>query len=239
MMTSDLRWRDFHELSDLILDNNTTLTMIHFLLLFSRQGKLRLQKWFEAYPVCSTQVWNDVITLFVGQSKEEDHSRADRINLDQESQDVFLHRVAGSEDSVQEVRQSLLLHRGRRLGQWTTDPGDHSQICGASWQIFWKCKQYYNHWCMILINLTPGLWTGHHLQLWKGLLHAGWVVDWWRDSGDEQEECSQSYCCARFASRRRQSSRAVRGHWAWIRSAGSTCVFSIKMILYVVPKFWK
>ena len=26
-------------------------TMIHFLLLFSRQGKLRLQKWFEAYPV--------------------------------------------------------------------------------------------------------------------------------------------------------------------------------------------
>merc|ERR1719154_123668 len=24
--------------------------MIHFLLLFSRQGKLRLQKWFEAYP---------------------------------------------------------------------------------------------------------------------------------------------------------------------------------------------
>ena len=29
------------------------LTMIQFVLLFSRQGKLRLQKWFDAYQVKS------------------------------------------------------------------------------------------------------------------------------------------------------------------------------------------
>jgi len=31
-------------------DKFAQLNMIHYMLLFSRQGKLRLQKWYVAYP---------------------------------------------------------------------------------------------------------------------------------------------------------------------------------------------
>lgn len=34
----------------ILIDILITITMIHFMLLFSRQGKVRLQKWFTAYP---------------------------------------------------------------------------------------------------------------------------------------------------------------------------------------------
>ena len=40
------------------------VTMIQFVLLFSRQGKLRLQKWFDAYQdnykkkICRELIWN-------------------------------------------------------------------------------------------------------------------------------------------------------------------------------------
>ena len=37
------------------------LTMIQFVLLFSRQGKLRLQKWFDAYQVKHIAWSKDVI----------------------------------------------------------------------------------------------------------------------------------------------------------------------------------
>ena len=37
------------------------LTMIQFVLLFSRQGKLRLQKWFDAYQVKQIAWSKDVI----------------------------------------------------------------------------------------------------------------------------------------------------------------------------------
>lgn len=41
-----------------------------------------------------------------------------------------------------------------------------------------------------------GLWTWHHLQLWKGILHARWTHGGRGSVWDKQEECAQGHSCA-------------------------------------------
>ena len=62
--------------------------MIHFMLLFSRQGKLRLQKWFDAYQVFSIfRDLKDYVTFLsvLGKVKKENNSRTDLNNTDKKT----------------------------------------------------------------------------------------------------------------------------------------------------------
>ena len=63
-------------------------------------------------------------------------------------------------DSVQEVRIFVFLLCNWGVWQWADNIRSNSQICGNSWQVFWK-----------------RLWARHHLQLRKSLLYFGRVFD--------------------------------------------------------------
>ena len=114
--------------------------MIQFVLLFSRQGKLRLQKWFDAYQVnyllwlnpTWLPNWVDLFCTFwclylsavfhlsefwctalAGQLQEKDLQRTNLKHPCTEAEDVQLYRVERAQDCLQEIRQSLLL-----CGNW-------------------------------------------------------------------------------------------------------------------------
>ncbi|KJH50329.1 clathrin adaptor complex small chain [Dictyocaulus viviparus] len=79
--------------------------MMQFMLLFSRQGKLRLQKWYTAYQ--------DKVTLVIKNFeayKEENMSRTDYANFIKEAEDVRLSRIQRSEDSLQECSRYASLY---------------------------------------------------------------------------------------------------------------------------------
>lgn len=104
-------------------------------------------------------------------------------------------------------------------GQRAYHPRNHSSLCGAARQIFWQ-RMYPPcvltlHWlktthlnCLFLgvahslsCLLVLGLRIGHHLQLWKGLLHPGRVYTGWRSTGNLEEKCAQGHRAGRHASR--------------------------------------
>ena len=116
--------------------------MIQFVLLFSRQGKLRLQKWFDAYQVnyllwlnpawfpnwvdlfcsfwclyfivsCASFKWFLMLSNPAGQLQEKDLQRTYLKHPCTEAKDVQLYRVERAQDRLQEIRQSLLL-----CGNW-------------------------------------------------------------------------------------------------------------------------
>lgn len=66
-----------------------------FMLLFSRQGKLRLQKWYMAYP----------------DKTKEDYPRTCYHDSGPQAQDVLFSRVEGLQDCLQAVR---LTHKYRK-----------------------------------------------------------------------------------------------------------------------------
>lgn len=45
------------------------------------------------------------------------------------------------------------------------------------------------------------MWIRHHIQLWEGLLHFGWVGTGWWAAGDQQEECTEGHRCPGPAAR--------------------------------------
>ena len=69
------------------------------------------------------------------------------------------------------------------------------------WQYFgyclWTVLTVLESWFESICNsCSPGVWAGHHLQLWESLLHVGWVHAWGRGAGNQQEECAQGHCCS-------------------------------------------
>ncbi len=42
-----------------------------------------------------------------------------------------------------------------------------------------------------IICLSSGMWVGHHLQLWEGVFHAGWVIARRWGPGNQQEKRTQ------------------------------------------------
>lgn len=50
-------------------------------------------------------------------------------------------------------------------------------------------------------SIFPGVWVGHYLQFWKGILHIGWACAWWRAARDKQEKCTEGDCCSGLAAR--------------------------------------
>lgn len=67
---------------------------------------------------------------------------------------------------------------------------------------------FYSH---LLINLCVFFcWAGvrarHHFQLWKGIFHTGWIVDWRWNARNVQKECAESDCRPRCT---------PRGQYTW------------------------
>ena len=68
---------------------------IKFVFLFSRQGKLRLAKWFNSYPEKVPNQSSCMLTRFFLAGQEETDSRCDFSRFGSRPQDVLLHRVQG------------------------------------------------------------------------------------------------------------------------------------------------
>lgn len=71
-------------------------------------------------------------------------------------------------------------------------------------------------WFSKNITAAAGVWAGHHIQLWEGLLHARWTSDWRRDSRNQQEKCFESNRGPGSFAGRRDTARVLRGFWTWL-----------------------
>ena len=147
--------------------------MIHFIILFSRQGKIRLQKWFEARSdkdkkkitreltstilarkpkMCNFLEWKDLQIVYKRYA-----SLFFLFAIDKVTNKVYLHVTS----------LTCVICVGR---QRTVDAGIDPPIRRGVGQILWL-----------------GVRTRHHLQLRKSLFHPRRVNNGGRDSRDVQK----------------------------------------------------
>ena len=194
-----------------------SVTMIQFLLLFSKQAKPRLQKWFTSHPEkVKKKMFREVSTAVLSRGPKTcafiEHKDLKLVYKRYAS----LYFCCGIGKCASQY--SVFSHHNpsprRWRWQWAAHSGDHSQLCWTSGSI-----------------LRERLWAGHHLQLWEGgiravtlslshslfpsgLLHSRRISAGWRNTGQLQEEHPQCYQASRFYPRGRDAAGIVWRRWS-------------------------
>ena len=124
---------------------------MQFMLLFSRQGKLRLQKWYVAHPdKLKKKITRELITTILARKPKMSSF------LEWKDVKVVYKRSGWFQSNLMlkipvffciyqlyisvQIREPLFLLCHWTEWQWVTHPGDNSQIRWATWQILWQRK---------------------------------------------------------------------------------------------------
>lgn len=180
---------------------------MQFMLLFSRQGKLRLQKWYVAHQdklkkkitrelittilarkpkMCSFLEWKDCKIVYKRCVHIDFMFHLRYHTLRASSRYASLYFCCAVEQNDNELLTLEIIHRYVELLD--------KYFGSVSWTIKFLFPVIHN-------KTILGVRAWHHLQLREGLFHPRRVAGWRGDSGDVEEERAESDRGAGRASR--------------------------------------
>lgn len=170
------------------------------MLLFSRQGKLRLQKWYVAHPdKLKKKITRELITTILARKPKMCSF------LEWRDLKVVYKRF---------VKLFRTSHWFACCKFQILDMQVYIFVVQLSKMImnYWPWKWYTDTWSCLInileayvsqlkvtisrsIEFSLGVWAGHYFQFWEGLFYTGWAVIGWWDSGDKQEKRLKGDSC--------------------------------------------
>lgn len=165
---------------DINLVRGEIFVMIHYLFLFSCQGKVRLQKWFVSYSDQEKKkILREVMTLVL--------ARKPKMSSFLEWKDM---KLVYRRQAFRACIFTLFNRYASLYFLCAIEPGDNELLTLETIHRYVEIlDKYFGNACLIpWFNDHLGVWVRHHIPLRKGILYTGWVPIC---GGSSRNECTE------------------------------------------------